>query len=63
MLDIAVLMSKNNIWVSILVTWGFKINNFKVFLRFLSVKAKEKARVGSDFTIRLILELRELFLA
>jgi hypothetical protein len=63
MLNIAVLMRKNNIRVSIFVTWGFKINNFKVFLCFLSVKAKEKAGVGSNFTIRLFLELSKLFLA
>jgi len=50
MLDIDVLVRKNNIWVSEFVSWSFDVEHFKVLRCFVSVIREEVVTVGSDLS-------------
>jgi hypothetical protein len=62
-LNIAMLMWQDNIWVSMMVTWCLKVNNFQVLFLFIGVKTEEKACIGCNFTISLFLKLTKFFFA
>jgi len=61
MLDIDVLVRKNNIWVSEFISWSFDVENFKVFRCFLGVIREEVVTVGSDLCESVVGKIISLF--
>jgi hypothetical protein len=61
MLDIDVLVRKNDIWVSEFVSWSFNVENFKVFRCFVGVIREVVVTVGSDFSESVVGEIISLF--
>jgi hypothetical protein len=61
MLNIDVLVRKNNIWMSKFVSWSFDIENFKVFRCFVGVIREEVVTVGSDLCESIVGKVISLF--
>jgi len=61
MLDIDVLVRKNDIWVSEFVSWCFNVENFKVFRCFVGIVREVVVTVGSDLSESVVGEIIGLF--
>lgn len=67
MLDIAVLMRENHIWVSVFVSWGLEIVDLKVFAFLGFVNTEVEITLSGNLGISVLLKsvlflLRELVL-
>jgi len=61
MLNIGVLVRKNDIWVSKFVSWSFDVENFHVFRSFVSVIREEVVTIGSDLCKSVVGKVISLF--
>ena len=50
-LDIAMLMWKNHVWMSEFVSWSIEINNSKILVNLVFINTKVIITFGSDFSI------------
>jgi hypothetical protein len=62
MLDITVLVGKDHIWMSVLVSWSLKIVDLKVLALFGLINAKVEITFGSNLGICVLLESLHFFL-
>lgn len=61
-LNIAVLMRQDDVWVSEFVSWGFEIINLKVLLLFVLIETEVEVALGSYLGIGISLKSNFLFL-
>ena len=61
MLNIDMLVRKNDIWVSEFVSWSFRVENFKVFLLLVGIIGEEVVTIGSDLCESVVSEIISLF--
>ena len=62
MLDVTVLVGKDHVWMSVLVSWSFKIVDLKVLALFVFINAKVEITFGSNLGISVLLESLHFFL-
>lgn len=62
MLDIAVLVGEDHVWMSVFVTWSLEIVDLKVLSLFILINAEVEIALGGYLGISILLESLLFFL-